>query len=276
MNSILSIVRKKNVIRIGLLVAITLIIACEQNDIPATVDCKASDLALVLEKKRDITQCDISNGAITLAATGGKPPYEFSLNDKSPQSTGVYTDLTSGTFQISVKDASRCEKKIEVVIEAPASSVQAIAKVTHVSGCGATNGSIEIQASSGNPPYHYKIQSESFRDNSKFQNLAVGNYSVIVRDASGCETSVSVFVAQGSTDVSYKSEIHPLLTAKCKNCHSAGGSGGLNITDFDLTKNKAQKIKNRTGNGSMPPGAPLTQAEKDLITCWVNDGAKNN
>jgi hypothetical protein len=26
----------------------------------------------------------------------------------------------------------------------------------------------------------------------------------------------------------------------------------------------------------MPPGAPLTQAEKDLITCWVNDGAKNN
>lgn len=71
----------------------------------------------------------------------------------------------------------------------------------------------------------------------------------------------------------------PLLLAQCtfSGCHNGDNGSDRNWTEKEDIIAKAQGIKSRTRNGSMPrsPGV-LTQAEIDLIACWVDDGAKDN
>ncbi len=48
-----------------------------------------------------------SNGAVTLTATGGTGPYMYTL-DGTSNTTGVFTGLSAGTHNFSVKDAKEC------------------------------------------------------------------------------------------------------------------------------------------------------------------------
>ena len=81
--------------------------------------------------------------------------------------------------------------------------------------------------------------------------------------------------------ISYSTSIVPILETNCNitGCHNGDNSGISNFTVFDNVKSSAAAIKTKTANGSMPKassGLTLTQAEKDLIAKWVDQGALNN
>jgi hypothetical protein len=79
--------------------------------------------------------------------------------------------------------------------------------------------------------------------------------------------------------VSFVNDIKPLIEMNClinnSECHGMNPSIP-NWAIFSEVQAKADLIKTRTRNRSMPAIGSLTQAEIDLITCWVNDGAPNN
>jgi len=80
--------------------------------------------------------------------------------------------------------------------------------------------------------------------------------------------------------VSFASDVKPLLDANCQvsGCH--GSNGGIpSFETYDNISANAAKIKNRTGNGTMPPSSSdksLTTEQVQLIADWVDDGAMNN
>lgn len=54
------------------------------------------------------TPCETNTGAITATATGGTAGYTFSLNSGTFQSSNVFSNLATGNYTITAKDANGC------------------------------------------------------------------------------------------------------------------------------------------------------------------------
>lgn len=109
----------------------------------------------------------------------------------------------------------------------------------------------------------------------------------------------SVVVAQGKkAKVSFKKEIMPVLVKKCMGCHNTEDEGpsGLYLDDYkELMKGDSKHgpvIKSGSGEESllimklkgtakfgkqMPRGkTPLEDETIEMISTWIDQGAKNN
>ncbi len=90
--------------------------------------------------------------------------------------------------------------------------------------------------------------------------------------------------------VSFQYEILPLITSGCamSGCHDAiTAEDGVILTNYEsimrevtpnnLAESELYEVLNETGDDIMPPppDAPFTQAQKDLIKKWINQGALN-
>lgn len=121
--------------------------------------------------------------------------------------------------------------------------------------------------------------------NAATANLMLGTYvfRVTATDDSGATVSdeVSVTVTQPVLLSSLNSTIFQL---KCLGCHSNSlMSGNYNMATYNgLIKDvvagnpNASKLYQRIVDNSMPPSAPLSQAERDNVRTWIAQGALNN
>ena len=96
----------------------------------------------------------------------------------------------------------------------------------------------------------------------------------------------------GRPSPSFQDDILPILTNRCAfaGCHVAGGPGGIDLRTYDAVIAGGSKgaiviagdageseLVKQIVEGKMPPGGPpLPAAQIQLITDWINDGAKNN
>ncbi len=246
--------------------------SCTNNSLEteAQFDCSVSDLKFT----HVITDADCgqSNGAITLTVTGGLPPYSFVIDGSTSQLEGVFNDLVAGNYMVTVLDQNNCEFTQAITVAATG-GFQATATVNS-SGCKTSNGSITVQPVNGTAPYKYQITGGVPQSNAMFTNLSSGEYEVLITDASGCDFSIIKTIESG---ISYNSSVKSIIANTCAttNCHD-GSTSQTNFTIFSNVQSKASSIKSRTQNGSMPKNGTLTQAQKDAIACWVDDGAKNN
>ncbi len=262
-------------------VTIVLLYSCTYNDINKQVDCSKSDLTVVVDGKINPTQCLAIDGSITVSASGGEAPYAFSINDGAFQSGNTFDKLAPGLYTIVAKGPKGClSPPIEVKLVAPNSTLSASSTIIPDSDCFTDNGSISVTASEGKPPYQFQFQNSGFGSISTFSNLKFGTYSVTVKDADGCPTSLSIMVPRTNTGISYSGVIKKILDTNCNvaGCHNGDLGSTRDWRNYTTVKNDAASIKSRTANKSMPPSGStaLTKQEIDQITCWVDDGALNN
>jgi gliding motility-associated-like protein len=59
-----------------------------------------------------ITNIDITNNTVTVTATGGTLPYQFSLDNINWQDSNVFTSVPRGQASIYVKDAYDCDPSV--------------------------------------------------------------------------------------------------------------------------------------------------------------------
>ena len=142
------------------------------------------------------------------------------------------------------------------------------------SGCGSASGTISIVASNGVEPYQYQLNNEIPQSSPDF-SVGPGSYEVTTTDASGCSFVVTV---QLTSTTSYQSDIKPIIMNSCAvtGCHDGSQPARANFNNFSEVQANASLIKSKTQNGSMPKTGSLTQAQIDLIACWVDDGALDN
>ncbi|GEM_PF-1041308 len=131
-----------------------------------------------------------NDGSIIVTASGGVPPFQYSLGGGLSQTNGTFTNLAAGTYSVDVTDVNGCMIFQTVVItEPPALNIS----VTSTDETSALNdGSATASIFGGIPPYIY-TWSNGGTANSQV-NLAPGLYTVIVTDANGCVISDSTFV----------------------------------------------------------------------------------
>lgn len=165
----------------------------------------------------------------------------------------------------STEEADPCQNGPELNIDNTTISIE-----------GQSNGAIEISANSGTSPYMYSIDGINFQNNGTFTDLEANDYTVTVKDANNCTDSKMATVTEVQ-EVSYSDEIRPIIDTNCQlsNCH--GDNQGIpSFASYADVQANASGIKFRTSSGSMPPVGPLPDAEVQLISDWVDQGAPNN
>ncbi len=68
---------------------------------------------------------------------------------------------------------------------------------------------------------------------------------------------------------SFSTDVFPLIQSRCWSCHT-------NMSNYGQIKALESAIRINIVNGSMPKNGTLTNAERDIIVCWVDAGAPNN
>lgn len=135
-----------------------------------------------------------SNGTATVNATGGNGTFSYKLqpgNITSP--SGVFTNLAAGTYTITATDVKSCTKTTVVNITMP-NPITLNNTISIPASCNpGCNGSAQIGAAGGTPPYTYSLNGTTFQASANFSNLCTANYTVTIKDANQC-TGTGVFV----------------------------------------------------------------------------------
>lgn len=154
------------------------------------------DLTINLTSANPTINCAGDNtGVITATAQGGLGNYVYTLEDSlgntiaaTQNIPGVFTELVAGTYVVSVVSGDCDETSAPITITEPSAPLEATYNINNVSCSGNDNGSLEIIATGGTGIIKYAIspQLNQFFDTNIFENLAPGNYDVIVQDELGC------------------------------------------------------------------------------------------
>ena len=134
--------------------------------------------------------CNESNGIIDIQTTDGMTPHQFSVDGGGSWSfNGHFENLSTGTYQIMVRNENgSCLVIHPELIELVQPPLPLIININtnDNSDCGGSTGSIEIDASGGNPGLEYSINNGvTWQSQPVFSNLASGSYLVQVRNDDG-------------------------------------------------------------------------------------------
>ncbi len=189
--------------------------------------------------------CGNIDGTITITATGGTAPLQYSIdNGVTFQAGNGFTGLGGATYDIVVEDALGCMVTTTETINATTAVALVIDSTGDVLCGGNSTGWVAMSVSGGTFPYTYDWSNDGTGDNDDVedvQNLAAGNYTVDVTDVNGCTASTSVTINELST----------ALTLNATTTDEVAGSDG----EIDLTV-----------SGGTPP----------YTFDWDNDGTGDN
>lgn len=129
------------------------------------------------------------NGAATVEGLGADPPYTYAWPaSANNQATATASSLCAGTYLVTVTDNDTDTYEIEVILTDPTpvavtGSIQGV-----ISGA---DGAIDITASGGSGGYTYSWTGPNgFTATSQdISGLDEGEYTVVVADDNGCDTS---------------------------------------------------------------------------------------
>lgn len=107
--------------------------------------------------------------------------------------------------------------------------------------------------------------------------------SVLVLGVAALAACTATPTTPPSTNVSFTSDVVPLLQSSCKSCHGAGGSGGVSLftaagaADYAAIKGSISSIIRSVQRGSMPPSGPqFTAAQTKILQDWQAGGTPQN
>ncbi|MGC9331023.1 MAG: beta strand repeat-containing protein, partial [Bacteroidales bacterium] len=94
-----------------------------------------------------------ANGILEVTATGGTITYEYSLDGGTPQSSGLFTGLSGGTYTLEVIDAQGCTDNMSITIDEPTALTASTTALVN-QNCS-TPGSATVEGANGTSPYTY-------------------------------------------------------------------------------------------------------------------------
>ncbi|WP_409557687.1 T9SS type B sorting domain-containing protein [Allomuricauda sp. SCSIO 64092] len=193
-----------------------------------TVSISASHSAIVC--------ADSATSTLTVTATGGTAPYQYSLDGGTTyQMANTFVNLPAGFYTITVMDSSgtptsRCIETLDYEIDQPF-RLTASAAIVEDASCSSSGALVKIlNASGGQAPYEYSFDGGSSFGTLNERNLLSGNYQLVVRDALGCTFPMDLTVPTVAPDPNLSYTID-------YDCNGLGTItvSSSNTTDFDYT-----------------------------------------
>lgn len=233
--------------------------------------------------------CDgITGGTMTITATGGSAPYQYSFDNGNSwagftgnQTSVTVTNLPQGNYSIIVRDTSGCTFQYRnAVIERNNFSNLKTGTITIVSQptCGNALGSIKIEVSGGGGNYQYSLNGTSaYHDLDStgiINGLTAGTYKFYIqdKDAPACGTAITEAITLRAMDSDLDLIASPINGSGCGNAdgklvlHTTGGTAPYT---YMLNGNNVSPVQD-TITGLMP-GIYIVDAT-DYTGCLVSSG----
>jgi hypothetical protein len=150
-----------------------------------------------------------NDGIATVTHEGGIGPYAYAWNTNPAQTTQTATNLSAGTYSVTVKDSRDSIATATITITQPPAISNVIASVTKNVDCfGEAGGSVVVSnPTGGTPPYAYSWNTVPEKKSQTASDLKAGSYTVTVTDAKGCSAQSTVTITQPNSKVEVGSAI---------------------------------------------------------------------
>jgi len=135
-----------------------------------------------------------NNGSASVIAAGGTPGYSYAWQPGG-QTSGSISNLTIGTYTITITDANGCSAIGFITITQPAALAVNFINQTNVSCFAGNNGAITADASGGIQNYNYLWMPGSF-STATINNISAGTYTVTVTDNQDCQVQNNATITQ--------------------------------------------------------------------------------
>ncbi len=176
-----------------------------------------------------------SNGSAQVGISGGTPGYSYSWSNGSTSFNGAISgsgltlsDLSAGTYSVTITDAIGCQAQSTVSITAPSALISSLPVSANVSCFGGSNGMIVCNVTGGTPGYTYSWSNGLTGTCSiglviPVSGLGTGDYSITITDANSCTSSSAITLTQPSAIV-------PDMNATDASCGASNGSAEASAT----------------------------------------------
>ncbi|MNK10931.1 bacterial transduction protein [compost metagenome] len=166
-----------------------------------------------------------------LSVTGGTTPYEYSIDGTNFTSTPSFTDLTNGTYTVTIKDKNGCTFETNAITVNPLIPITNIAVDATPVVCPARTSDISLTVTGGVGPFDYEMTGTATGNNATglFPDLHPGSYNFEVTDVNGCTFSVS-YTVKDITPITVSGQ--PVSNVKCKG--DANGSLKYKVDKFSV------------------------------------------
>jgi hypothetical protein len=145
-----------------------------------------------------------SNGSIDLTILNGKLPYTYIWSNGI--TTEDLTNIPSGTYSVTITDANKCVAIVkDLSVLEPLTGIAAYSQVTNISIYGAKDGAIDVTTTGGTPPYTYEWNTGATTED--LGGLEPGIYSVVIKDANGCNINLKEILVEQPDEEKPKGEI---------------------------------------------------------------------
>ena len=84
----------------------------------AAIDEPSAPLTIAFNGSTNVICENDTTGSLSVTGSGGTPPYLYFLDGQNGQLSGVFSGLTSGTYNALVKDLNGCVNSVDITIEA--------------------------------------------------------------------------------------------------------------------------------------------------------------
>ncbi|MEK0421831.1 MAG: hypothetical protein RLZZ161_1682 [Bacteroidota bacterium] len=173
-------------------------------------------LSVSATSKTNLTCNGISTGSITASATGGTPPYQYSLDGFNYQTPATFSGLAAGPYTLHVKDQLGCAATVSVTLTQPAAITFSSIQTSNAS-CNNADGAILASATGGTGTLQYRVDAGAWQSGGSFSGLSWGPHILSAMDANMCIVSAAVVIDNFSS---------PTLTVSYNNVSCNGGNDG--------------------------------------------------
>ncbi len=173
--------------------------------------------------------CNSNNdGTITVMASGGTSPYQYSINNGGTYQLGnSFSLLANGSYQVLVKDANNCATTATTITITQPSAVTSVTTKVDATACGASDGHIDVAPSGGTGQYFAsKDNGATFTGPGPsfiFGSLPPGSYDIVLKDQNNCFAPPNTMVISSPGGISFAS------TKTDVGCNG-GNTGSISIT----------------------------------------------
>lgn len=138
-----------------------------------------------------------TDGSIDVTSTGGTPPFQYQWDANVPNANNNRAlDLGLGNYSVTITDFNGCETTTTASISEPV-QLDVLVFTEDIICKGENTGAISALVAGGTPWYSFTWDANlNASDTSIVENVAAGNYSLIVTDANGCENISMITVEE--------------------------------------------------------------------------------